>query len=76
MKTNLETMPIFGGMRKDDPRLTFGQYLTVLKEWHESIKKELRDLEEHLKISENCSCPICRNAQGILWMIEEILGEK
>ena len=52
MKDNLETMPIFGEMRKRDKRLTFRQYLTVLAEWHSNIKK---GVQEKLTIAERDS---------------------
>lgn len=68
MKDTLETMPIFGKMRKNDPRLTFGQYLTILKEWHDSIKEELRErLTKH-----DCTEDVCLFSK----LIKEILGEK
>jgi len=42
-------MPIFGNLRKQDPHLSFGQYLTVLKRWFEDLRKEKEDFERELR---------------------------
>jgi len=37
----LKQMPIYGVLRVHDPRLTFGQYLSVLKEWYLKVEEQL-----------------------------------
>jgi len=44
-----EKMPLFGKLREHDKRLTFGQYLTVLKEWWEKTKAEGEDFKKELR---------------------------
>ena len=55
MKPNLENlteqfekMPIYGKLRELDKRLTFGQYLTVLKEWWDDTRKMIAGFEKEL----------------------------
>ena len=40
----IETMPLFGEMRETNKNLTFGQYLTVLKEWFDTVKRIILDV--------------------------------
>jgi len=35
----IETMPIYGKLREQNEELTFGQYLTVLQKWFDSLQK-------------------------------------
>jgi len=40
----IETMPLFGEMRETNKKLSFGQYLTVLSEWWNTVQHTLIDV--------------------------------
>lgn len=97
MKANLETlekvieaMPIFGELREQNRELKFGQYLTVLKEWFDSLRLEKANLEKELRetpTKDLVGIPIPMDdfegeaylsgfLHGVEAMIEKILGEE
>lgn len=45
----IDEMPLYGKLRKRDKRLTFGQYLTVLKEWFDAVQSEAEDLDKYIR---------------------------
>ena len=45
LRKQFDKMPIFGQLREIDKRLTFGQYLTVLKEWFDKTAKVFSEFE-------------------------------
>jgi len=47
----LEKMPLFGTMRETNKKLSFGQYLTVLSEWWNTIKHTIVDVSR--EVNEN-----------------------
>ena len=40
----IEMMPLFGEMRETNKKLSFGQYLTVLSEWWNTVQHTLIDV--------------------------------
>jgi len=46
---SLESMPMFGELRRVNEQLKFGQYITILKEWFERHKRTVRDFVDKLE---------------------------
>lgn len=48
LEETIETMPIYGILRAQNKELTFGQYLTVLQNWFNSLQKAEEDFKREL----------------------------
>jgi len=48
LSEQFDKMPIFGRLRQLNRRLTFGQYLIVLKDWWDKTEREKKRLEMEL----------------------------
>lgn len=81
-REQFEKMPIYGQLRELDKRLTFGNYLTVLKEWWDKTERLLNEQEKEFR--EKLAQPLNVTIDGDMnplptdayISVKEILGEE